>query len=272
VGWEDSRSTSLLFEGLESRCRKLEWGVGGVVVAQSDAIEDLLGKDDVDVDAFGEVGKELGDEWADGIGGVADGDASGCGGCVGGEAWNVKVRDLCAERVVDQGGVVQHEGAVVMLGDEGMDEGMLDAVPERLPGDAVVARILMEDDREKEGPGELTLDVFGEAIASEASPSTNAGAVDGVRVGSDGDAGEGGDGEEIVGVDGGAGGEDALLRGCQWTEISGVDDGLELVLLAAALPAVDLGKEDDGQGSGGSRARWKRVQDQDIRCLLLFVG
>lgn len=117
---------------------------------------------------------------------------------------------------------------------------MADAVFDRLVGFAVVVRVLVDDGRDQKSAEEFAGDVLGVGHANAAAESGKPGAVGGVGVGGDADAGGGQDGEAVEGVDDVADGEPGFFFGGERLDLGAVEE---------ALVPVDHGYV-DGAGDG----------------------
>ena len=108
-------------------------GDGCTSLGTGNLVEDTLNDDDADVNAAGDVRKELGDEVADGVEGVASEDADDSGAGVGLDARDVEVRDLRTDGIGEESGVVGNIVDVVALSDDGAGDGMEEAAGETVP-------------------------------------------------------------------------------------------------------------------------------------------
>src|SRR5580692_5914463 len=186
-------------------------------------VYDALDEDYLDVDVAGDVGDELGDEVVGGGEGEAGGVALGAGGEAGGAAGDVEVADLVVDGEADQVGVVHHAFAVVALGPDDLEDGVADAVLDRLVRLAVVVRVLVDDGWDQKGAEEFAGDVLGVGDADALAEAGEAGAVGGVGVGGDADAGGGKDGDAVEGIDDVADGEPGFFFGGERLDLGAVE-------------------------------------------------
>src|ERR1035441_7306123 len=199
-----------------------EWSVGRLTQASSGellggglvgahAVENPLHKDDSHVDVAGDAGQKLRDEVVLGFGGVSEHDALGSGGAVAGDAGDVEVADFGADGIGEKGSVVRNHVAVIVLGDEGLVDGVEDAARDAPFRPAMVMRILAGQGGDKEGAEELAGGVLQIAVADVLAEAAPSGSVSGVSVAADGVAGGAHDGNRVEGVGQVAEGEAGLL-------------------------------------------------------------
>ena len=183
-------------------------------VVGADVVDDLLEEGDADVDAAGDVGEELADEGVGWVGGEADDDALGGGGGAGLNSRDIQVGELGGSGVGEEGGVVGHGGAVVVLADYGVGEGVKDAAAGGGSGYAVVAGVLVSEGGDEPCAEEFPGGVLREREAVIFAEALESGAVGALGVGGGVDGGGEGDDGEVAGVGKvGCGEEGFLARG-----------------------------------------------------------
>ena len=186
----------------------------GVLVA-GDGIKDSLDEDDADVNAPGEVRKKLGDEVVDRVGGVSEHDAADRRGTVAIDAGNVQVADFRGDGVRQQAGEVGHGGAGVTLRNGGVGDGVKHSAEDARVWHAVIVRVFVGDRGDEECAESLAGRILQQAVAGIPGEADAARAVGGVRVDSDVEGGDVGDGSQVAGVGEIADCEAGFLR---WTE------------------------------------------------------
>lgn len=209
-------------------------------------VDDTLDDDDLDVYVAGYVGQELGDEVVDRRGGEADGVAFRAGAEPGLLAGDIEIADGVVDGEAAKIGVVDHAAAVVALRPGNLRDAMEDAAPHAGVGHAVVVRVLVDERGNEKGAEEFAGQVLGKADADVAAPAGNAGAVGGMRVGGDGDAGFTGDGEQVEGVEQVVPGEQCLFPGRERLDLRAVEE--------SRVPVTHRHERNADLGFNGGRA------------------
>lgn len=161
-----------------------------LLLLAGDLVEDALHEDDTDADVLGHVGQKFGDEVVGGVGGKASGDALNGRGRVRMNARNILVAQLGTDGIAEQVGVVGHQAAVVVVGDEGAADGVANSSRNASLGHTEVTRILMRDRRDEERAEELSRRILQKTDAGIFAEAFEARPVGGVGVDGDREAGE----------------------------------------------------------------------------------
>jgi len=151
------------------------------------------------------VARHVGEEFVDEITNRGGGEAyrvAVSGGADGGlAAGDVEVGDGVIHGEADQISVVRHSFSIVAPGPENLHDSVADSTVDGGVLHAVVIRILMDERWDEEGAEEFAGHILSEADADVPAETGHSGAVRGMAVGGDRDAGLTGYGDEVEWVD-----------------------------------------------------------------------